>query len=240
MVLNIEHNVIFNVLAKDIENAKELAAVGGDRVLIGVMVKNLTDEEAIMKINELKENNIRTSIGLGAADPNMWERVANIAAITAPDHINQIFPAAGYTLGRMIQSGVENSFVNAVIIPSGIPGKVYITTGPKSSKMKEAVSCEVAATLLAEIGCSSVKFYPINGNKHLEEVAEMVKASTKAGLTVFEPTGGIDLENCEEIVRVCLESGAKVVIPHLYTSLIDNETGKTNPEKIRKLINIKF
>ncbi len=236
-----KQKVIFNVLAKDADNAKELVEAAGDRVLVGIMVKNFpTVELAIEQVKKYKENNIPVSVGLGAGDPAMWKKVADVSAKTLPEHINQVFPAAGYTLGRMDQLEASNTIVNALIEPSGIPGSVYISTGPISSDFKEKVSCEMAAAMLAEIGVDSVKFYPIGGDKHLEEIEAMVKAAVNAGLKIFEPTGGIDVENVHRIVQTCLDNGAEMVIPHLYTSLVDKETGKTEVEKMKKLIQLEW
>jgi 2-dehydro-3-deoxy-phosphogluconate aldolase len=236
-----KQKVIFNVLAKDVDNAKELVDIAGDRVLVGIMVKNFPNEEAVIEQVELyKDNNILVSVGLGAGDPSMWKMVADVSANTIPEHINQVFPAAGYTLGRMDQLNGANTIVNALIKPSGTPGEVFISTGPSSSVFQEKVSCEMAAAMLVDIGIHSVKFYHIDGNRRLDELAEMVKASSKAGLKLFEPTGGIDLENVHEIVQTCLDNGAETVIPHLYTSLIDKETGKTEVEKIKQLVNMEW
>jgi 2-dehydro-3-deoxy-phosphogluconate aldolase len=170
----------------------------------------------------------------------MWKKVADVSAKTLPDHINQVFPAAGYTLGRMAQLEASNTLVNALIEPSGTPGEVYISTGPNSSGFKEKVSCEMAATMLAEIGVDSVKFYPIGGDKRLDEIEAMVKAAVNAGLTIFEPTGRISVENVHRIVQTCLDNGAETVIPHLYTSLVDKETGKTEVEKIQQLVSLEW
>lgn len=233
--------IIFNVLAKDVENAKELVKVAGDRVLIGVMVKHFPSaKEAIEQVEMYKNNHIPVSVGLGAGDPAMWKMVADVSAKTVPNHINQVFPAAGYTRGRMNELEASATLINALIEPSGTAGQVYISTGPSSSDFKEKVSCELAAAMLAEIGVDSVKFYPIDGEKRLDEVAAMVKAAVNAGLTIFEPTGGIDLDNVERIVQVCLDNGAETVIPHLYTSLIDQKTGKTEVEKIKQLISMEW
>ncbi|WP_026581377.1 KDGP aldolase [Bacillus sp. J33] len=235
------HKVIFNVLAKDENNAKELVDAAGDRVLVGIMVKNFPNEEdAIEQVEFYKKQNIPVSVGLGAGDPAMWKMVADVSAKTHPEHINQVFPAAGYTLGRISELNFSNTIVNALIEPSGTPGQVYISTGPNSSEYKEKVSCEMAASMLAEIGVHSVKFYPINGDERLDEVAAMVKAASQAGLKIFEPTGGIDVENVYRIVQTCLENGAEMVIPHLYTSLVNKETSKTEVEKIEQLINMKW
>ncbi|MGX6445492.1 KDGP aldolase [Neobacillus sp. K501] len=238
--MNLQHKVIFNVLAKDLENAKELVEAAGDKVLVGVMTKDFpTEEAAVQQVLAFKENGVQVSVGLGAADPAMWKKVADVSVKTKPDHINQIFPAAGYTLGRMEQLG-EQPVVNGVIEPSGTPGEVYISTGPVSSSNREKVSCEMAANMLAEIGVHSVKFYPIQGEERLDEVAAMVKAAANAGLKIFEPTGGIGVENVYNIVKTCLENGAETVIPHLYTSLINKETGKTEVSKIQQLLEMNW
>ena len=145
------HKVIFNCLAKDVENAQELVKVGDGRVLIGLMVKAFPDEQsAIKEVKLYKENNIPVSVGLGAADPAQWKKVADVSAQTIPNHINQVYPASAYTLGRMEELGGSETIINAVINPSGTPGRVIISTGPTSSKFEETVSVEVAATMLAE------------------------------------------------------------------------------------------
>lgn len=231
--------VYFNVLAKDLENAKEISAFAPDRVLVGVMVKNFpTDDEVVARVQEFHDNGIIASVGLGAGDPAMWKRVANVAARTCPFHINQVYPAAGYTLGRLEQVHQGDYIVNSLLEPAEEPGRVYITTGEMSQTKKESMSAEAAAKLLADIGLPSVKFYPIGGLKKLEDVKAMVRAAVAQGITTFEPTGGIDMENVHEIVGACIEGGATTVIPHLYTSLIDKETGNTRPEFLKELLSM--
>ena len=51
----------------------------------------------------------------------------------------------------------------------------------------------------------------------------------------LEPTGGIDLENFEEIVRIALEAGVEGD-PHVYSSIIDSVSGQTRPEDVRTLL----
>ena len=51
----------------------------------------------------------------------------------------------------------------------------------------------------------------------------------------LEPTGGLDLENYEEIMRTILDAGVKKVIPHIYSSIID-EHGNTRPEDVKTLL----
>ncbi|MFB7141658.1 KDGP aldolase [Gottfriedia sp. NPDC056225] len=237
----IDKRIIFNVLAKDLENAMEIYELANERVLIGLMVKDFSSEEAAIETAlSFKSKGIPISIGLGAGDPSVWNRVVSVSTKVIPNHINQVFPAAAYTLGAIQQLKDNLSIVNALIEPSGTVGEVYISTGPKSKQYKEKVSCELAATMLAEIGIHSIKFYPIDGDKRLDEVAAMVRAAVNAGIKIFEPTGGIDLDNVHSIVQTCLDHGADLVIPHLYTSLIDQQTGKTVVGKVKELLNIEW
>lgn len=233
--------IYFNVLARDLENAIEISKVAPDRILVGVMVKDFaTDEEAVSRVEQYKANGILTSVGLGAGDPAMWKRVADVAVESTPFHINQVYPASGYTMGRLQERHKGKYIVNALLEPAGQPGMVYMATGHESRQKKEPVSAEMAVGMMADIGIPSVKFYPIGGLKRLDEVKAMVKAAVAQGISVFEPTGGIDMQNVREIVRTCLDGGATTVIPHLYTSLIDKASGKTNPEYLEELVGMKW
>ncbi|RFB28783.1 KDGP aldolase [Brevibacillus sp. VP] len=223
-----------NLLARDPENAKDIMEILNGQVLVGIMVKSFPSVElAVEKVEEYQRAGIPVSVGLGAADPTQWKKVADVAKLTIPPHVNQVFPAAGYTIGLLEGEGATNTVVNAVITPSGTIGKVYVTTGPESQKYEEAISCEAAAALIADMGIPSVKFYPLNNR--LDELAAMVKAAVEAGITIFEPTGGITVENMAETVRVCIANGAREVIPHIYTSIVDKATGLTKVEDVQAL-----
>ncbi|MBZ1407903.1 oxo-acid lyase, partial [Escherichia coli] len=50
------------------------------------------------------------------------------------------------------------------------------------------------------------------------------------------PTGGIDLDNFAEILQIALDAGVKKIIPHIYSSIIDKESGNTRPEDVRQLL----
>ncbi|MED1666507.1 KDGP aldolase [Brevibacillus laterosporus] len=223
-----------NLLARDPENAKDIMEILNGQVLVGIMVKSFPSVQlAVEKVEEYQRAGIPVSVGLGAADPTQWKKVADVAKLTIPPHVNQVFPAAGYTIGLLEGEGATNTVVNAVITPSGTIGKVYVTTGPESQKYEEAISCEAAAALIADMGIPSVKFYPLNNR--LDELAVMVKAAVEAGITIFEPTGGITVENMAETVRVCISNGAREVIPHIYTSIVDKATGLTKVEDVQAL-----
>lgn len=53
---------------------------------------------------------------------------------------------------------------------------------------------------------------------------------------MLEPTGGIDLQNFEEIVEIALRAGVKQVIPHIYSSIIDSASGNTRPQDVKTLL----
>lgn len=38
-------------------------------------------------------------------------------------------------------------------------------------------------------------------------------------------------------MKVCAENGARHIIPHIYTAIVDKETGRTRLEDIRALQN---
>ncbi|WP_368920961.1 KDGP aldolase, partial [Providencia vermicola] len=47
---------------------------------------------------------------------------------------------------------------------------------------------------------------------------------------------GIDLENFPQILQIALDAGVKKIIPHIYSSIIDKESGDTRPDDVRKLL----
>lgn len=226
-----------NVLAKDVDNAVQIAEAAQGNVMIGVMVKSFaTVEAAVERVKALQAAGVTVSVGLGAGDPTQWEKVVGVAVRTKPPHVNQVFPAAGYTLGALKQAGSPDTLVNALIQPSGEPGKVIVTTGAASRGYAEALSCDAAAALLADVGVPSVKLFPIEGTKRLDEVAAMVKAAVARGITMFEPTGGIDAETVARVVEVCADYGAERIVPHVYTSIVDPATGLTRVDEVRRLL----
>ena len=75
----------------------------------------------------------------------------------------------------------------------------------------------------------------MGGLKTKDEYIEVAKACVKHDFSL-EPTVGIDTENFEEIIKIPLELGVKKIIPHIYTSIIDKDTGKTKAEDVEKLM----
>jgi 2-dehydro-3-deoxy-phosphogluconate aldolase len=231
--------IAINLLAKNPENAKAVWEATEGHALVGVMLAEYpTVEGAIEQIRALQAVLPIVSVGMGAGDPKQWHRVVQASLPTDPGHINQVFPAAPYTLGALYARDILNSnVVNAMVTPSGTPGKVFLSTGPLSQAGTPAeVSCEAAAALMADVGVDSVKFFPIKGDTRLDEVRAMAKAAAEAGIPVFEPTGGILVKNVAKIALACFEAGSQVVIPHVYTAIVDPETGLTRPHEAAALL----
>ena len=134
--------------------------------------------------------------------------------------------------------GQDETIVNGLISPSGTAGLVKVSTGPLSSLDKPAlVPVKTAIDMLKDMGCSSVKFFPMKGLSTKEEYRVVCEACAAEDF-MMEPTGGIDLTNFEEICRIALEAGVKRIIPHVYTSIVDKETGETKREDIQTLLEI--
>ncbi|WP_114108521.1 2-dehydro-3-deoxy-phosphogluconate aldolase [Clostridioides difficile] len=232
-----KNRVCLNVLAGSIRNAKEVYNVCEGHVLVGVLSKNYsTVESAIEDMKKYsKEIDNAISVGLGAGDPNQSNMVSQISKELQPQHINQVF--TGVATSRALL-GQNDSIINGLVSPTGKPGFVKISTGPLSSKEKDGiVPIETAITMMKDMGGSSIKFFPMGGLKTKDEYIEVAKACAKHNF-YLEPTGGIDLDNFKEIVQIALDAGVEKVIPHVYTSIIDKETGDTKVEDIEVLYKI--
>lgn len=231
--------VLINCLAKDKDNAKEIVAAAEGHIAIGLLsIRHPTVEENIKEVREFQKEIPLISIGLGDGSPKQWKMAAEIASLTDPGHVNQVFPAAGYTLGLLQGKGCTQTVVNALISPTGVPGKVKVNTGIFSSDREESVDVETALLMLKDIGLQSVKFFNIHGTAHLRELEVVAKACADLGIEMIEPTGGINVENVQEVLEACLKTGVKHIIPHIYSSIIDKETGLTDPNLVLKVIKI--
>ncbi len=90
--------------------------------------------------------------------------------------------------------------------------------------------------MIKEMGGNSLKFYPMGGLKCKAELIEAAKACAEAEF-ILEPTGGITTDNLEEILAIILNAGVKKIIPHVYTSIMD-EKGYTKLAEIEKIAEI--
>ncbi|MFS7004060.1 2-dehydro-3-deoxy-phosphogluconate aldolase [Carnobacterium maltaromaticum] len=233
----LEDRICLNVLANSVQNAIDCYKAADKHVVLGVLSKNYqTDEEAIrdMELYQAATENA-LSVGLGAGDPNQSQMVSRISAKLQPQHINQVFTGVGTSRALV---GQDDTIVNGLVSPTGKVGLVNIATGPLSSQEPAGeVSIETAIALLKDMGGSSIKFFNMKGLAHIEEYKAVAKACAENDF-YLEPTGGIDLENFEEIVQIAVDAGVKKIIPHVYSSIIDPETGDTRPEDVKTLLSL--
>ena len=233
----LEDKICLNVLANSVKNAQDCYEAAEGHIVLGVLSKNYaTDEAAIadMKKYQTATNNA-LSVGLGAGDPNQSQMVSRISQQLQPQHVNQVFTGVGTTRALL---GQNETVVNGLISPTGKVGYVNIATGPLSSEApKTEVPIETAIKLLQDMGASSVKYFPMKGLMHRAEYQSVAKACALYDF-YLEPTGGIDLENFEEIVQIAVDAGVKKIIPHVYSSIIDQETGDTKIEDVKMLLEI--
>lgn len=227
--------VCLNVLAGSKQNARDIWLATEGHVLVGVLSKNYLDvATAVTDMREyaaLIDNAL--SVGLGAGDPNQSLMVSAISAEVQPQHVNQVFTGVGTSRALLGQS---QTVVNGLVSPTGQPGKVKISTGPQSSKVADAVvPVATAIAMLKDMGGSSVKYFPMGGLRAIDEFKAVAEACADMDFWL-EPTGGIDLDNYETILRVALEAGVSKIIPHIYSSIIDAPTGLTRPEDVARLL----
>ncbi|NQE00963.1 2-dehydro-3-deoxy-phosphogluconate aldolase [Enterococcus gallinarum] len=231
----LEDRICLNVLANSVENAKECFEAAEGKILLGVLSKNYSTDEAAIEDMKKYQAEIENalSVGLGAGDPNQSEMVSRISAVLQPQHVNQVFTGAATSRALL---GQEETIVNALVSPTGKVGFVNIATGPLSSQEEPTeVPLETAIALLKDMGASSIKYFPMKGLAHKEEYQAVAKACAAHDF-YLEPTGGIDLDNFAETLQIAVDAGVKKIIPHVYSSIIDPETGDTRPEDVRRLL----
>ena len=229
-----------NVLAKDIANAREIYDAAEGHAAIGVLSAQFASvDEGVEEVKRWMAEIPSISVGLGAGDPAQYYKAAMIASALHPAHVNQTFTGSGFAAGALAATGGKQTYINALISPTGTPGEVLISTGVCSSQGTPArVSCDAAIRMMQDMGAHAAKFFPMGGEKSLPELYMLATTAARNGMTLIEPTGGIDLDNFGIILQSCLEAGVPRVMPHVYSSIIDPQTGNTRPEDIRRLMDI--
>lgn len=232
--------VAINVLAKDIANAREIYDAAEGHAVIGILSAQFSSfDEGVQEVKRWMADVPSISVGLGAGDPAQYYKAAMIAAKVHPAHVNQTFTGSGFAAGALAATGGEQTHINALVSPTGTPGDVLISTGVSSSQGTPArVSCDAAVRMMQDMGAHAAKFFPMGGEKSLPELYVLASSAARNGMTLIEPTGGIDLDNFGVILQTCLEAGVPRVMPHVYSSIIDSQTGKTRPEDIVRLMDI--
>lgn len=231
----LDGRICLNVLAHSLDNAKECYEAAHGHILLGVLSKNYdTDEAAIEDMRRYQEAcDNALSVGLGAGDPRQSAMVTRLSGVLQPQHVNQVFTGVGATRAVL---GQDKTVVNGLVSPTGRVGYVNVATGPLSSNEEAAeVPVKTAIRLLQDMGGSSVKFFPMKGLSCVDEFREVAAACAELDFGL-EPTGGLDLDNFEEVVRIAIEAGVKRIIPHVYSSIIDKATGNTRPGDVEQLL----
>lgn len=174
-----QNRVCLNVLAGSHQNAKDIYQAAETFVVVGVLSKNYPDlDSAIADMRVYaKETDNALSVGLGAGDPNQSTIVSLISQEIQPQHVNQVFTGAPISRALL---GQNETFVNALVSPSGTVGMVKISTGPLSSQAPEGiVPVETAIMMLKDMGASSIKFFNMKGLTYIEEYKAVAKACAK-------------------------------------------------------------
>lgn len=227
---SIKGRVIINIQCSDADQCLALKKRYGNVFMTGITAKAYSDlEVGVRHIQELQKNGIRVSAGLGDGASGQWKRALQLAIKCNTEHLNQVFPAAALSQSLIEERG-NRTVTNALIRPSGKIGYVKIGTGPISDKEDSVIQIRAVAAMLKEMNVKSMKVFPVEGLKHLEELKEIARIAGEFGL-ILEPTGGIKPENVETIVRTCLDAGAAYIMPHLYGSL-KNEDGRLDSNKM--------
>lgn len=229
--------ICLNVLAGSKANAQAIYEAAEGHVLVGVLSKNYADiDSAVADMRDyaaLIDNAL--SVGLGAGDPKQSAMVSEISRQVQPQHVNQVFTGVGTSRALL---GQNQTVVNGLVSPTGTPGIVKISTGPLSSAAPDGiVPVATAIALLKDMGGSSIKYFPMGGLKSEAEYRAVATACAEHDFWL-EPTGGIDLDNVEAILRIALEAGVSRIIPHIYSSIIDSASGDTRTEDVRQLLAI--
>lgn len=226
----IDDFLLFNFLAKNKENAAEIMEAGKGFVVPGIVSSDFANiEDGVKKVNELKEVAEVVSIGLGDnGNPANWNKVLHIAEGSEPGHINQPFDKTSYAIGYLTAKGI-NQVVNGLVAPTGKVGYVKLSTGLEL-KVEDLVDLALA------MGIESIKFMPLKGLTHLEELVYLCLVAAEKGIQAIEPAGGISAENIAEIVNAVRDTGIPVFMPHVFGSTIDKETGRTIPDEVAKII----
>lgn len=225
----IDDFLLFNFLSKDQENAKEIIEAGEGYIIPGIVSSDFEKiEDGIRKVVELKEVSPIVSIGLGDnGNPANWDKVLGIAEGSNPGHINQPFEKSSYSRGYLQAKGLDQ-IVNGLVAPAGKVGYV------KVAGMEMMV--ENLVDLAISMGINSIKFMPLKGTTHLEELVYLCKIAADKGITAIEPAGGISGDNIAQIVDAVRGTGIPIFMPHIFGSTIDKETGRTIPEEVVKIL----
>ena len=191
-----------------------------------------TVEEAVRDMRELRAS------GRRATSPSAWAveiRCSGRPSPTYPERFPPVisircFPPSG-TPGLRHRPKCAHQRTG---ISQRYARPVKISTGPLSQHAPDAViPVETAIAMVKEMGGNALKLFPIHGLQCREELLAVAKACAKEHF-ILEPTGGIRLENFEELMRLLLDIGVPKIIPHVYSSIIDPATNQTRVDDVKE------
>ncbi len=230
------HRILLNVEATSVDLAGQANDLWPERILVAVVAKRFDSVEASVEhARALRERGVRASAGLGDGAADQWRNALDLALGAKPDHLNQVFPAAGLSQEALRSSGAE-TLVNALVRPCGVPGRVLVGTGPLSQEhAASSLPVEIALDMLLEVGVKSIKFFPMRGRERLEEFRALAREAAKREMMV-EPTGGIGIDDIDDLLDVCEAENVPVVMLHLYGSLKNAVTRDIDLTKLRPVV----
>ena len=229
--------VLFLVPAFNFDNAVVVNDALEGAGIVALISKNYPSAEALAEdVIKSKEELGVVSIALGGGDFAQAEQVLNASLLSKPDHINVPFELASYAQGRLEQAGLMNVLVNALVLEAEDENQVAITVDPNHEDRNVILEIRDAVSIIYGWGIKSVK--AVFGKKALnfDWLANIARAAETVGLELIEPSSGINLDNVNEVIYTCLEHGSALLLPHVFSPLIDKRTGLTKPEDVRMLV----
>ena len=233
--------VMVLVPAKDAENAAEVAPALGGAGLVALIAKKFPDAQSLAEeVRRTRQRVGLVSIALGDADNTQSDKVIVAALEGQPVHVNLPYLRACYAKGILdgLQGG-RGMVVNALVTSTADPELVSLSTqltADAGSTHEIHIPTREAALILKELHFETIKtqFGPHGLDLAWQEGA--ARAACEAGLDLIEPSSRITFENIADVVCACLKGGVSYVMPHIFTALIDKETGATRPEAVADLV----
>lgn len=206
-----------NLLPRSDSEVGALQAALGDRWLAGVVVRDLSDEEARARAQAWTERGVRVSMGLGDGDDRQWRRALAVAVATPVAHLNHPWFAAGRAVGELRALG-RPTVVNALVSPvDERHGRVVLAPGGEPLDLP----WQGLLDNLGELGIPSIKFFPMRGEAGHAAYSALVRhLADGAGPRIVEPSGGITPEHLSWLFAEADAAGV-VAVPHIYGALRD-------------------
>jgi len=233
--------VLLLVPARDAGNAAEVMSTLDGAGLVALIAKTFADARVLAEeVRKAKQRVGLVSIALGDADNTQSDKVIAAALESRPAHINLPYLRACYAKGTFDGlQGDRGMVVNALVTSTAEPNLVSLSTetAPDADETHDIrIRTRDAALILKELHFETIKTQFGPNGLDLGWPQSAAKAACEAGLDLIEPSSKITFENIADVVRACLKGGVSYVMPHIFTALIDKETGATRPEAVADLV----